>query len=353
MRPLSLVQAIAGRWGGYDAGIVRVLFVILAVLLVVPTWTGATRLDLLKQGLGVAARRVALDPNDAARVKLDGLTYIGGVELTSTDSAFGGYSSLAVTGNRFTLLSDGGNILRFSLGSDWRPRAVRGADLPAGPGTGWQKQDRDSESMATDGRHVWVGFERYNQIWRYDAGFTRADARIAPRAMRPWSQNGGPESLVALPDGRFLTISETSHTPPRWWGGSAQARSATRDALIFARDPVIDPNPRRLAVVEKGRYDISDAAALPNGDVLLLNRRFALPFRFVTQITRVRAARLRPGAVIVPETIATLGAPLIGENFEGIAVTRERGATMIWIVSDDNQSMLQRTLLLKFRLDAR
>ncbi|TPG13748.1 esterase-like activity of phytase family protein [Sphingomonas oligophenolica] len=328
----------------------RVLFVILAVLLVVPSWTGETRLDLLGPGLTVAARRVA---HDATRARLGGLTYIGGVELTGSDPAFGGYSSLAVAGDRFTLLSDGGNILRFSMGEDWQPRDASGANLPAGPGTGWEKRDRDSESMATDERHVWVGFEGYNQIWRYDAGFARADAWIAPKAMRAWSANGGPESLVALPDGRFLTISEMSHSPKRRWEGSEKARLKTRDALIFAHDPVADPHPRRFAVVEQRRYDISDAAALPNGDVLLLNRKFVLPFRFVTRITRVRAARIRAGAVVVPETIATLGAPLIGENFEGIAVTRERDATMIWIVSDDNQSALQRTLLLKFRLDAR
>ena len=49
---------------------------------------------------------------------------------------------------------------------------------------------------------------------------------------------------------------------------------------------------------------------------------------------------------------STLASPLIHENFEGIAATREGAATIIWIVSDDNQLWLQRSLLLKFRLEA-
>lgn len=328
----------------------RVLVVILAVLAVVPGWTGVPRLDLLHARPAITARPVMLDPRDPSRRTVGGLTYLGGVELASRDPAFGGYSSLTVAGDRFTLLSDGGDILRFRMGADWRPRAVTGAALPAGPGTGWEKKDRDAESMATDGRHIWVGFERANAIWRYDAAFFRGDGRVRPRAMRRWWANGGPEALARLPGGGFAVISEQSHTPARWWTGSERSRLRSRDALLFAGDPLADPRPRRFAVMVAGRADISDAAALPGGDLVLVEREFVLPFRFVTTIARAPAAELRPGQAVRPITLATLGAPLIAENFEGIAVTREGGATIMWIVSDDNQSILQRTLLLKFRL---
>ena len=50
-------------------------------------------------------------------------------------------------------------------------------------------------------------------------------------------------------------------------------------------------------------------------------------------------------------SIAALAPPLVHDNFEGMAITREGGATILWLVSDDNQSMLQRTLLLKFALE--
>jgi hypothetical protein len=330
---------------------VRILFVILAVLLLVPGWTGKVRLDLLPAHPGVTAYRVDLDPRDPARRHVGRLTYLGGVELVGSDPAFGGYSALRVVGHRFTLLSDGGTILRFTMGADWHPRDVTGANVPTGPGTGWEKRDRDTESMASDGRHVWIGFERVNQIWRYESDMKRGAGFVAPSAMAKWSENGGPESLVRLADGRFVVISERSHTPPHWWPGSNESRLATRDSLIFAGDPVDAPPPQRFSIGEQGRYDISDAAVLPDGDLLLLNRVFELPFHFVTRVTRVRARDVEPGVIATPTTVATIGTPLIGENFEGLAITREGLSTILWMVSDDNQSVLQRTLLLKFRLN--
>ena len=37
--------------------------------------------------------------------------------------------------------------------------------------------------------------------------------------------------------------------------------------------------------------------------------------------------------------------------FEGLAITREHGQTIVWLVADDNLLPLQRSLLLKFRLN--
>jgi hypothetical protein len=85
----------------------------------------------------------------------------------------------------------------------------------------------------------------------------------------------------------------------------------------------------------------------------VLNRRFALPFSFSAKLTIVDPAAIRPGRLIKGTEIATLAAPLIHDNFEGVAVVREGNRTILWIVSDDNQSWMERTLLLKFRLEDR
>jgi len=42
---------------------------------------------------------------------------------------------------------------------------------------------------------------------------------------------------------------------------------------------------------------------------------------------------------------------VVHDNFEAIAAVREGDSTILWIASDDNQLFLQRSLLLKFRLD--
>ncbi|WP_246847990.1 esterase-like activity of phytase family protein [Sphingomonas beigongshangi] len=334
--------------------VLRVVFVVVAVLAVVPGWTGEARLALLGDHPQLVATRVALDPRDPNRVRLGSLTYLGGVELRSLDPAFGGYSSLAVVGDRFTLLSDGGNVVTFRMGADWRPHAIAFRNLPAGPGTGWDKRDRDTESMVLDpatGRS-WVGYENYNAIWRYAPGFSRAEAHVEPLRMANWPVNGGPESLVRLSDGRFLTISETGHVPFRRWWGTPKERLATRDTQLFAGDPTAHAPAATLAYVPEGRFDPSDATALPNGDLIVLERDFRLPYHFYNRIARVPAADIRKRAVARGQTLAHLDAPLIHDNFEGVVATRQGGATILWLVSDDNQSVLQRTLLLKFRLDS-
>ncbi|MGO7251670.1 esterase-like activity of phytase family protein, partial [Rhizobium brockwellii] len=65
----------------------------------------------------------------------------------------------------------------------------------------------------------------------------------------------------------------------------------------------------------------------------------------------VSADQITPGRVARGRLIAELDSPLIHDNFEGVAVTQEGGATILWLVSDDNQLFLQKSYLLKFRLD--
>lgn len=319
------------------------LFVVLAVLVVVPGWTGSERLALLGRDPVVRAERVPLDPRDPARRRVGRLTFMGGVRLTSPDPAFGGFSSLAVTDDRFTLLSDGGNIVRLRLDGAGSVHAASFAELPGGPGTGWQKQDRDSESLAIDPATgtAWVGFERDNAIYRYAPGLAAMERGARPRAMRRWTRNGGPESLVRRHDGSFIAIQEEARN-----GGS------TRAMLVWRGDPTVARAPAfSLRYRPAPGFDPSDATELPDGRLLILSRWWAPPLRFASRLELVDPADIHPGAVVRGRLIATLAAPLIHDNVEGIAATVEHGHTILWLVSDDNLTLFQRTLLLKFRLD--
>lgn len=307
------------------------------------TASGKDRRPILGNDPNIAARPVLLDPSDPARRQIGALTFLGGVSLTSRDDAFGGFSSLSVLGDRFMLLSDGGNVVRFRMDAAFRVSEPHFGDLPAGPARGWEKRDRDSESMTVDPASgaVWVGFERYNQIWRFSPGFTRPVAHAAPDAMARWEQNGGPESLVRLHDGRFVVIAETDrHARP------------TRDLLLFAGDPVSVPDSALVAFYRPpDGYDPSDATELPDGRIVVLNRQFALPFRWSAALTVIDVRGLKAGQIVTGREIARFAAPLTVDNFEGLAITREGPATILWMVSDDNQLFLQRTLLMKFRID--
>lgn len=340
MRPLSGVQGSAAAVTRYKAR-VRILFVVLAVLLLIPGWSGEERLRFLGDDPRMTAGRVALDPADLTRRHVGALTFLGGIALKSHDRAFGGFSSMITDGRRFTLLSDGGSYVRFTLTPDWHVTDTRFAHLPAGPRTGWEKRDRDSESMATDGRHVWVGFESVNAIWRYDAALTRGERRIRPLPMRRWRANGGPETMIRLRDGRFIVIGEE---PPK--------DRKIHQGLVFPGDPT-----RRSRQAYDFRFvpppgdNVADGCELPDGRLLILTRHFRLPLIFASSLMIVDPRTIRPGATVTGNVIATLAAPLVHDNFEAVAATREGDSTIVWLASDDNQLFLERSLLLKFRLD--
>lgn len=321
----------------------RIIWSLLLVLVLVPEGSRPAHRPVLGRVADVRATRVALDRDDPTRRRVGDLVWLGGIKLSSRDPAFGGFSSLSVQGDRFTLLSDGGNIVRFAMGADWTLRAASFGDLPGGPGTGWFKRDRDSESMSVDPHtgDIWVGFENYNAFWRYAPGFARAEARVRPPVMRHWAENSGPEAMTLLPKGGMVTIDETDPWP----------KATGRGGVVFYGDPVLNPRRGfRFNYVPPGGYDPSDMTVLPDGRWLVLNRAFTWA-RFSNVLTIVDPAQVRPGATVRGHDIATLAAPLIHDNFEGVTTTRENGATIVWLVSDDNQLPVQRSLLLKFKLD--
>ncbi|MDO7843876.1 esterase-like activity of phytase family protein [Sphingomonas immobilis] len=324
----------------------RILLSCLLLLLLLPSWSGSPRLPLMGATPVVWTQHVQLDANRPGLRRVGALTFIGGVRLTSPDHAFGGFSALHGDGRRLTLLSDGGNIVRFALDAGGRAHDVWFGDLPAGPGRGWDKEDRDSESMSADPKDgsMIAGFEGANAFWRYSADMTRLIDHAAPRAMQDWNINGGPEAFTMLPGGGAITIAE--------FEPDKHAVPGRRPAIRFTGDPIRAPGRGyRFGYAPPPLYDPTDIAVLPDGRLIVLNRRFVPPFAFWSKLVVIDPAAIRPGALVRGTEIATLAPPLIHENFEGMYAARANGATILWLVSDDNQSALQRSLLLKFRLD--
>ncbi|TGX52678.1 esterase-like activity of phytase family protein [Sphingomonas gei] len=315
-----------------------------SLLLLSVTASGVEPRQVLGDRPEMVATPVPLDPSDPARAKLGPLTYLGGLALKSSDPAFGGFSSMRIDGDRFTLLSDGGNLVAFMMGADLRPRDLRFADLP-GPGTGAIKRHRDSESLTWDPVTgcAWIGFENRNAIWRYDASLTRAERSVRPAAMADWSVAGGPEAMARLRSGQFIVISETAR-PPR--------RPDARIVLRFAGDPTESSlPPERLAYVPPADYDPTDMAELPDGRLLVLNRRLSLSGLFTAKLVLLDLRGVHTGKPVRGIELATFERPLQHDNFEALAVTREGADTIVWIASDDNGEIWEQSLLLKFRLE--
>ncbi len=269
------------------------------------------------------------------------LTLVGGWELFSDNSDFGGFSALhAMGGGRLIALSDAAILAGFTITP--RGRAVDSfiAPLPVRKGERSTKKEQDSESLTFDpvsGRY-WAGFEQRHRIRRYAPGFARAEATGSPAAMRDWPDNGGAEAMVRLRDGRFLVFSE-----------SRAVRPGVTAALIFEDDPAEQKARASGFAYQPPRgYRITDIAQLPDGRLVALHRRFSVTEGVSAVIGLIDTDTIQAKAVVRPQVIATLKPPFPTDNMEGIAVDREGAKTILWIISDDNYLALQRSLLLKF-----
>ncbi len=293
--------------------------------------------------VGVRAIPVALYPDDPDRHDLGAFSYLGGWQIIGDVGWFGGLSSLRADGNHLTAISDAGAVTEFDVGRFGHVSDAHIMPIPAACGTGGDKADRDSESLAYDvvDGDWWIGLEGRNAICRVDHDFRRTQRYARPAAMANWPFNYGPETLLRMDDGRFVVIAEG--TP---------GDGATRPLLVFTNDPT-DPKavPQRLSYRPPVGFNPTDAAQLPDGRIIVINRRFTPWSMFTVRLTLIDPRRFSPRAVIEGREIARFESPVVTENYEGIAITQDNDRLVMWLVSDSNFAAFQRTLLLKFAID--
>jgi hypothetical protein len=290
------------------------------------------------------------DPRDRSHVRFGSLDYRSGLVLTSSFHGFGGLSALRLDakGERFISLSDKGGW--FTGRIVYSGREMTGlADVEAAPmlgadgrpitARGWY----DSESMALDGSLVYVGLERVNQVLRFDfsKGFTRARGEVVPMppAVKALPNNKGLEALVFVPKGQPLAGTLIAL--------SERGLDANGNLIAFL---VGGPSPGQFSVRRTENYDISDAVLL-SGDLLILERKFSWLAGVGIRIRRIPMKSVAPSALVDGPSIfeADLGEEI--DNMEGIDVhVTPGGDTVLTMVSDDNFSPIQRTLLLQFTL---
>ena len=108
---------------------------------------------------------------------------------------------------------------------------------------------------------------------------------------------------------------------------------------------------RRFSVKRSDDFDISDCAVLPPGDLLLLERRFSLPRASACACGAFRSPRSSRARWSTVQLLVEADMAYQIDNMEGLGVHRTaEGATVLTLVSDDNFSPIQRTLLLQFTL---
>jgi hypothetical protein len=107
----------------------------------------------------------------------------------------------------------------------------------------------------------------------------------------------------------------------------------------------------QVSYVADHDFKPTGAARLPDGDILILERRFSRMSVPGARIVRLRGDALKPSARLQGDELARIEPPMTFDNFEGIATrVGPQGEIFIYVISDDNYFILQRTLLLVFEL---
>jgi hypothetical protein len=330
-----------------------------ALLLFVASITFAEALRLSKTAGPIVVEATPItsfENRDPSKINFGKLEFRGGLVLTSKNETFGGISGIHIEpdGARFLAVTDQGAWLRGRIVyEDEKPVGIADAEIAPILGQDGKPLARhgwyDVESLTYEDGRAYIGIERANKIVRFDYSrsglLARGQAIAVPPDFKTFSYNKSLECLTAPPKGAALTgnlIAVTEH--------SLDAAGNHR-AFVLNRHEKNGDAVVRFSVKRSDDFDVSDCTILPPNDLLLLERRYS-PLRGVAmRIRHIALADIKEGAVLDGLSLieADLGYQI--DNMEGIAVHRSaRGETIITLVSDDNFSFLERTLLLQFVL---
>jgi hypothetical protein len=304
----------------------------------------------------VQAARIPLYPDRPAERRAGSLTYRGGLVLSSASRAFGGWSDMAVSadGSEILAISDDAHWLRAHLTYDPAGDLSGLSQAEIAPmldmqGRAMRGKEGDAEGLALERPNdvhgsVAVSFERNVRVWRYDLSHG-LDARPTNVPIGDWVKplhdNQQLEAIVLFKPDTLLAFAETKVNP-------GDDILAALEAYPGSRAPMT----RMLSVAPHDPFAITSVANAPDGGLYLLERRFSLVGGVGVELRHIGPTEIHEGARLTGEVIANLSYQDANiDNMEGLAVRRgARGETFLYIVSDDNYSPLQRTLLLMFEV---
>jgi hypothetical protein len=280
------------------------------------------------------------------------LEYIGGFTISAEDREFGQLSALRflTPGRDLVGVADHGYFYFATIRRDDAGRPSGIADVVMHPmldGSGraiGEKELVDAEGLDVRDGIATVAFEREARLSEFaidSAGMGPPSADIdfvVPR--RELRFNQGLETVTRAPEGGSLDGARVV----------VSERSIDADGDIFAA--IVEGSGKGVFKVRRrDGFDVTDGAFLPDGDLLLLERRFSVTYGVAMRLRRIAGDALRPGALVDGEVLMEADLAYQIDNMEGLDVwRREDGTTIVSLLSDDNQSFLQRTLYLEFEL---
>ena len=307
-----------------------------AALLAVLAMPGAAA-----EPIEITAQPIPMIQGVRDNVRLSGLAWRGGLELTSPDPRFGGLSGLVVedAGARLVAITDTGLWLEAALAYDGDgalagledAMLTRMRDADGQPLEG--KRDGDAEGLTAIADGYLVSFEHRHRVLRFSAPGATGSVFWAPPDAAGIDANGGIEALTLLADGSIMALSEDHFVAPGRLAGWILDKGAAR-AVTWPGN---------------GYFKPTAMARLGDGRILVLERGFTVVGGVKCRLLLIEGDATA-GGWLAGREIARLQPPLQVDNLEGLAVREGDGETLVYLLSDDNFNPLQRTLLLMFAL---
>ncbi|WP_346907521.1 esterase-like activity of phytase family protein [uncultured Roseibium sp.] len=315
----------------------------------------ARALDLLSDSTPakVTVRQIDQFKIGRSDTQFGALTYLGGLELISPDRNVGGLSGLISLDDGGQILAVTDNGLWFSATVDQTPDGkpvgishARYSEMRDKTGRALRKgSGSDTEALTIDGDTVLVSAERVNTIYRFPWPLKTGNERLIgelalPAEIRSLRGTKGMETLALAPSGSpiagtLIAIAE-------------RGKTGDDDLPGFL---ITENKVEHFTVVRSDRYDATDGAFLPDGTLLLLERRFNLRDLVGMRLRRFAADSIRPGANLKGDVLMEADYGNQIDNMEGLGIHQDAsGRTILTLISDNNRSILQRTLLLRFVL---
>lgn len=306
-----------------------------------------------ERAITINALAVTLYPDDPGRNDAGQLVYRGGLELTSDDPAFGGFSAIEMSadGSRLLAVSDRGqwlvaDLVHDAAGAPVALENVRMAPLLSFDGVPFEGRWADAEGLArwSDGVYL-VSFERHHRVESYILGEDWSLIGSANATRLP-----PPPGVDALPDnGSFEALAvQSGHA----WVGVEYPQGLTGRHRVFRydlSDPGVEATEHTIELTPG--FGLVAFAELGNGRLLAMERFWQREIGNYIRISRISEAAIldasnRPAA----ELLAMITPNMTVDNIEGAAVVTIDGRQRLYLMSDDNFSATQRTLLMSFDL---
>jgi hypothetical protein len=282
------------------------------------------------------------------------LRFRGGLVIDSDDPRFGALSGLDIGADgKVTAVADTGYWFSADLvETDGRLTGMRNGrmakllDPDGNPLSGKRVSDAEGLRIVRGaGREdAYVSFEQINVVRRYrgpDFARAKAEPVKVPLATAKLPRNEGLEAIAMAPKdgplgGAMLLFAEHA------LNGDGNHR-----AFIVG-----GPRNGTFAIAYSDEFNVTDAAFLPGGDLLILERRFSYTRGVALRLRRIAVDEIRPGATVEGETLLDANMSYQIDNMEAVSArVGPNGETIVNVMSDDNKSLIQRTILLQFVLD--